>query len=238
MCLAFPLASYLVVVSLCGIEANPDKIKAIEQIQAPETFKDVSRLTGCVAALSRFISKSAERALPFFKILKKARPMKWAREANATLQDLKTYFSSVPTLVAPNPQESLLLYLAATNQVVSTALVAQREVEKTKASTDVPPRAGRENTPARSDVDQDKEKHDSKGNPKDTSRKKVVQHPEYFISSLLHGVGPGILVCKNCFSALSWPQGNCATTSKPRRSPLSPAFLCNGYSETLRLSVG
>ena len=72
-------------VSHCGIEANPDKIKAIEQIQAPKTVKDVRRLTGCVAALSRFISKSVERALPFFKILKKAGPMKWTPEVDTTL---------------------------------------------------------------------------------------------------------------------------------------------------------
>ena len=64
-------------VSHRGIKANPDKIKAIEQIQAPRTVKDVRRLTGCVAALRRFISKSAKHALPFFKILKKAGPMKW-----------------------------------------------------------------------------------------------------------------------------------------------------------------
>src|SRR3990170_2949374 len=51
-----------------GIEANPDKIQAIEQIQAAKTVKDVRRLIGCVTALSRFISKSTERALPFFKI--------------------------------------------------------------------------------------------------------------------------------------------------------------------------
>ena len=49
------------------------------------------------------------------------------------LQELKTYLSSVPTLVAPKPQESLLLYLAATNQVVSAALVAQREVEEAES---------------------------------------------------------------------------------------------------------
>ena len=59
-------------VSQHGIEANPDKIKAIEQIEAPKQIKDVRRLTGSVAAMSQFISKSAERALPFFKILKKA----------------------------------------------------------------------------------------------------------------------------------------------------------------------
>ena len=61
-------------VSQRGIEANPDKIKAIEQIEAPKRIKDVRRLTGCVAAMSRFISKSAERALPFFKNLEKRRP--------------------------------------------------------------------------------------------------------------------------------------------------------------------
>ena len=63
-------------VSHQGIKTNPDKIKAIKQIQAPRTIKDVRRLTGCIAALSRFISKSVERTLPFFKISKKAGPMK------------------------------------------------------------------------------------------------------------------------------------------------------------------
>ena len=84
----------------------------------------------CITVLSRFISKSAEHDLLFFKILKKAGPMKWTPEADATLQELQMYLSSVPTLVAPKPQERLLLYLAATNQVVSAALVAQREVDE------------------------------------------------------------------------------------------------------------
>ena len=56
--------------------------------------------------------------------------MEWTPEVDTTLQDLKTYLSSVPTLVTPKPQEPLLLYLAATNQVVSAALVAQREVDE------------------------------------------------------------------------------------------------------------
>ena len=80
--------------------------------------------------LSRFISKSVECALSFFKILKKAGPMKWTLEVDAALQELKAYLSSVPTLVAPKPQEPLLLFLAATNQVVSAALVGQREVDE------------------------------------------------------------------------------------------------------------
>jgi hypothetical protein len=91
-------------VSQHGIEANPDKIKAIEQIEAPRRVRDVRRLASCIAALSRFISKSAGRALPFFKILKKAGPMKWTSEAEAAVQDLKRYLSSPSILVAPRPQ--------------------------------------------------------------------------------------------------------------------------------------
>src|SRR3989337_1244534 len=138
-------------VSQRGIEANPDKIKAIEQIEAPKRVKDVRRLAGCVAALNRFISKSAERALPFFKILKKAGPMKWTPEAEAALRDWKSYLSSVPTLVAPRPQEPLLLYLAVINQVVSAALVAQREADEEAAPSAGLPSDTLGSSPARTD---------------------------------------------------------------------------------------
>jgi anthranilate/para-aminobenzoate synthase component I len=153
---------------------NPDKIKAIEQIQAPKTVKDVRHLTGCVAALSRFISKSTERALPFFKVLKKAGPVEWTPKADAALQDLKAYLSSVPTLVAPKPQEPLLLYLAATNQVVSVALVAQREVDEEAATTAFPSGEGSELAPARSEADQGKEERGNQDSSKVTARRKVV----------------------------------------------------------------
>src|SRR4051812_36468914 len=93
-------------VSHRGIEANPDKIRAIEHIQALRAVIDVRHLTGCVAALSRFISKSAERALPFFKILKKAGPMKWTPEVEAALQDLKEYLSSLQYLSRLNHKRS------------------------------------------------------------------------------------------------------------------------------------
>ena len=60
--------------------------------------------------------------------------MEWSPEAEAALQDLKRYLSSTLILVTPQPQELLLLYLAVTNQVVSAALVEQREVEKEAAA--------------------------------------------------------------------------------------------------------
>src|SRR4051812_34611646 len=83
----------------------------------------------------------------------------------------------MPTLVAPKPQEPLLLYLVSTNQVVSAALVARREVDDAES----------EQGPAEPAKDQDSNEHGSESNPKDTARKRVVQRPMYFINSLLQG---------------------------------------------------
>jgi hypothetical protein len=59
------------IVSNRGIEANPVKIMAITDMEAPATIKDVQKLTGCMAALNRFISRLRERGLPFFNLLKR-----------------------------------------------------------------------------------------------------------------------------------------------------------------------
>src|SRR6185503_17945271 len=55
-----------------GIEANPEKIEAIRRMKPPTTKKGVQKLTGRLASLNRFISRSAEKSLPFFQALKGA----------------------------------------------------------------------------------------------------------------------------------------------------------------------
>jgi hypothetical protein len=52
------------IISQRGIEANPEKISAITSMKAPTCIKDVQKLTGCMAALNRFISKLGEQGLP------------------------------------------------------------------------------------------------------------------------------------------------------------------------------
>jgi hypothetical protein len=59
-------------VSQRGIEANPDKIKAILDMSPPKTVKEVQSLTGKAAALNRFVSRSTDKCLPFFRTLRKA----------------------------------------------------------------------------------------------------------------------------------------------------------------------
>ena len=56
-------------VSTKGIEANPDKITALCNMEEPQSIRGVQKLTGRIAALNRFIPRSADRSLPFFKVL-------------------------------------------------------------------------------------------------------------------------------------------------------------------------
>ena len=55
-----------------GIEANPDKIKVVLNMPPPSSIKEVQRLTGRVAALSRFVSRASDKCQLFFQVLKKA----------------------------------------------------------------------------------------------------------------------------------------------------------------------
>jgi hypothetical protein len=114
------------IISHHGIEANPEKISAITSMKAPTCIKDVQKLIGCMASLNRFISKLAERGLPFLKLLKHQEKFVWTIEADQALAQLKDFLSKPPVLTTPRKGEKLLLYLAATTHVVSTASVAER----------------------------------------------------------------------------------------------------------------
>ena len=87
-----------------------------------------------MTALGRFISKLGERALPFFKLMKKKGPFEWTPEADQAFQDLKKYLTSPPVMVAPRPLEPLVLYLAATPYTASAALVAVLEERQAKGT--------------------------------------------------------------------------------------------------------
>jgi hypothetical protein len=92
-------------------------------------LKGVQRVTGCLAALSRFISRLGEKALPLYRLLKKSECFSWTLEAEEALTKLKATLSKSPILVPLAIGEPLLLYVAATTQVVSVVLVVERAKE-------------------------------------------------------------------------------------------------------------
>nr|ABA97615.1 retrotransposon protein, putative, unclassified [Oryza sativa Japonica Group] len=114
-------------VSERGIEANPEKIDAIQQMKPPSSVHEVQKLAGRITALSRFLPKVAERGLPFFKTLRGMGKFSWTPECQAAFDELKQYLQSPPALISPTLGSELLLYLAASPVAVSAALVQETE---------------------------------------------------------------------------------------------------------------
>ena len=83
----------------------------------------MQRVTGCLAALSRFISRLGEKALPLYRLLKKVEHFSWTPDTEEALDNLKKTLTSAPVLVPPQPVEPLLLYVA------SAAVVVERQEE-------------------------------------------------------------------------------------------------------------
>ncbi|CAJ2628951.1 unnamed protein product [Trifolium pratense] len=108
-----------------GIEANPDKCRAFAELPTPSDKKSIQTLNGMLTSLSRFVSKSAQHALPFFKLLKKEAVFEWTDECEQALQHLKKALSEPPVLSRPSDEEVLYLYLSVASEAVSAALIRE-----------------------------------------------------------------------------------------------------------------
>jgi hypothetical protein len=115
------------IITECGIEANPNKISTITEIGQVRNVKCVQHLMGCLAALSSFVSWLGKCGLSLYKLLKKTDSFCWMNETQKALDELKAFISKPPILASPEPSETLLLHVMITTQVVSVALVVERE---------------------------------------------------------------------------------------------------------------
>jgi hypothetical protein len=117
------------IISERGIEANPEKIVAITNMGPIKDLKGVQRVMGCLAALSRFISRLGEKGLPLYRLLRKVERFTWTPEAEEALRNLKALLTNALILVPPAAGEALLIYVATTTQVVSAAIIVERREE-------------------------------------------------------------------------------------------------------------
>ncbi|XP_042448901.1 uncharacterized mitochondrial protein AtMg00860-like [Zingiber officinale] len=106
-----------------GIEANPSKVKTLQDMPPPRNLKEAQRLTGRITSLSRFISKSFERSLPFFKILRRTTKFQWDEECDQAFKELKAYLNSLPVLAKLTVGEPLR---------ITTFLLAGEEKDEKK----------------------------------------------------------------------------------------------------------
>jgi ribonuclease HI len=124
-------------VSTKGIEANPSKIEANLRMEPPYSKKGAQRLAGRLASLNRFISRSAERNLPFFEILKSTEVFQWGLAQQKAFKELKQYLIDLTTLTPPSSGTLLLLYVAASHSAVSAALVQEKQDGQVKRQASV-----------------------------------------------------------------------------------------------------
>ncbi|KAG7567252.1 Ribonuclease H-like superfamily [Arabidopsis thaliana x Arabidopsis arenosa] len=122
---AVPSGEFLgYIVTERGIEANPRQLNAFLAMSSPRNIREVQRLTGRVAALNRFISRSTDRCLPFYNLLRKAnKNFIWDENCEKAFKDLKDYLSKPPVLAKPEFGEELFLYVSVSDSAVSGVLV-------------------------------------------------------------------------------------------------------------------
>jgi hypothetical protein len=77
------------IISQQGIEANPLKIKAIEALEPPAELRDVQKFVGCLASLSRFVSRLGEKVMPLYQLMKKTDHFVWSQRTDDAFNDLK-----------------------------------------------------------------------------------------------------------------------------------------------------
>lgn len=110
-----------------GIEANPEKCQAIISMRSPSCIKEVQQLTGRLAALSRFLSCAGDKAFSFFASIKKKEKFEWTPECEETFLQIKSFLSSPHVLQRPSSGAVLFLYLAVSENAMSTVLVEESE---------------------------------------------------------------------------------------------------------------
>ncbi|GJV51130.1 reverse transcriptase domain-containing protein [Tanacetum coccineum] len=113
-----------------GIRANPKKAEPIVNMPSPTNLKQIQRLSGKLAALNRFLSKAAKKALPCLDTLKRCTNKKdfhWTTEAEEAFQEMKKLIAELLTLTVPKNEEELMVYLSVTSEAVSVVLLVERQ---------------------------------------------------------------------------------------------------------------
>nr|KYP50214.1 Retrovirus-related Pol polyprotein from transposon 412 family [Cajanus cajan] len=108
-----------------GIEANPEKYKAIIQMQSPQTVKDIQRLAGRLVSLSRFITRLVEKIGPIFTLFPKPKNFEWTDQCEEAFSSFKVFLTIPPVLQRPDHHSDLLLYLVVAEGIISAVMVQE-----------------------------------------------------------------------------------------------------------------
>ncbi|XP_052735520.1 uncharacterized protein LOC128197506 [Vigna angularis] len=110
------------IVSQRGIEVDPDKVRAIMEMPAPKTEKEVRGFLGRLNYIARFISQLTASCEPLFKLLRKNQAVVWNEDCQAAFERVKQYLQDPPVLRPPEPGRPLILYLTVLDKSMGCVL--------------------------------------------------------------------------------------------------------------------
>ena len=99
------------------------EITAILDLPSHKNSREVQRLTGRIAALNRFISRSTDKCLPFYDLLRGNKKFIWNERCEEAFEQLKRYLTTPPVLAKPDKGDTLYLYIAVYDAAISSVLV-------------------------------------------------------------------------------------------------------------------
>jgi len=109
-------------VSTKGVEANPDKVKALHNMQEPQSIRDVHKLIGRIATLNKFIPRSAYRSLLFLRYFEAQTSLTGGGEQKEAFCNLKAYLSNMIKMTSPNPKRpTIIVYLSISNSCLRSS---------------------------------------------------------------------------------------------------------------------
>nr|KYP67170.1 Retrovirus-related Pol polyprotein from transposon 412 family [Cajanus cajan] len=110
-----------------GIEANRDKCQAVLDMRSPSNLKELQRLSGRLVALSRFLPRLGDKISPMTKLLRKASAFAWNEQCEIAFAALKATLVTPPILKRPDASNPLLIYLAISDEAISSVLVQEKD---------------------------------------------------------------------------------------------------------------
>ncbi|XP_058727667.1 uncharacterized protein LOC131599276 [Vicia villosa] len=118
------------IVSQRGIEVDPDKVRAIQEMPAPKTEKQVRGFLGRLNYISRFISQMTATCGPIFKLLRKDQGVVWTEDCQKAFDSIKEYLLEPPILIPPVEGRPLIMYLTVLEESMGCMLGQQDETGK------------------------------------------------------------------------------------------------------------
>ncbi|RVW68307.1 Retrovirus-related Pol polyprotein from transposon 17.6 [Vitis vinifera] len=116
-----------------SIEVDPDKIRAILDMPAPRTEREVRGFLGRLQYISRFIGRLTDICEPIFRLLRKSQPTVWDDQCQRAFERIREYLLSPPVLAPPTPGPSLLLYLSVSDVALGCMLAQLDDSGKDRA---------------------------------------------------------------------------------------------------------